>query len=194
MSLCTIICCKRNRLIFGTSSWLREFVCCKHNHLIFGMSLWLCVLQTQPFFGTSLWLCEFVCCKHNRLIFGTSFWVRVPPDFFFGGYVLHRFTKVWSTAQIFFFFFFFFFWTRVLGTNFHHLKLVCFELKIYQNGREMGLKNNWFFEKRKTKGIRTDIRCKKVGLWRSLKRGVVKTAHMIYPVLNFREFYMHKCM
>ena len=43
-----------SRLIFSTSSWLREFVCCKHNHLIF---------------CTGSWLREFVCCQHK------------PPDF-----------------------------------------------------------------------------------------------------------------
>ena len=42
------VCCKHNRLIFGTSSWLYEFVCCKHSRLFFGTSSWVRMLQTQP--------------------------------------------------------------------------------------------------------------------------------------------------
>ena len=59
-----------SRLIFSTNSWLREFVCCKHNRLHFGTSSWgfvsSCVVNTNRLiFSMSAWLRQVMCCQHK---------------------------------------------------------------------------------------------------------------------------------
>ena len=85
----------------------------------------------------------------------------------------HGFSKVWSTEQIF---------SLKTRVNKFLPKLVCLELKFCQNQREMGLKM-LNFSKNRTEGIRTDTRCKKMGLWNSggaWKGGLLKQHIPVY--------------
>ena len=53
--------------------------------------------------------------------------------------------------------------SRVLRTNF--AKISVFGAETLPKSERNGPENAEFFETQKTKGIRTDTRCEKVGLW-----------------------------
>ena len=78
-------------------SWVCAFICCKHNRLIFGTSSWVCVLQTQPSVFWHQFVTSWVPVLQTQPpdfwhVFVTS-WVPVlqtqPPDFW------HEFVTSW---------------------------------------------------------------------------------------------------
>ena len=76
---------------------------------------------------------------------------------FFGGYVLQGFSKVGSTEWIFF--------LKKLGSwEWIFAKISVLGAQILPKLERNGPKNAEFFKKLKKEGIRTDTRCKKVGL------------------------------